>query len=58
MSPELALTVISIMGVAGTGFNIWIALKISNSVKGVQLWTLENFVAKKHSRYYSSPVLD
>ena len=46
MTPETTLTILSICGVLGTAFNVYLSLRIANSVQGVKLWTRENFVAK------------
>lgn len=52
MTPETALTLISIAGVVGTAFNMFLSLKISNSIHRVKLWVNENFIAKQDAKLY------
>lgn len=47
MTPNDALTVISICGIVGTAFNVYLSLKIANSVGTVKLWVREHFLAKE-----------
>jgi hypothetical protein len=55
MTPEETLTLLSICGIAGTAFNVYLSLRIANSVTGVKLWTRENFVAKDEISGYLGP---
>lgn len=52
MDPQQALTIISIAAVVGTGFNMYLSLKISNSIRGLKLWASDKFVAKDDLRRY------
>ena len=52
MTPEQTLTIISIAAVIGTGFNVYLSLKIGNSVDKLKLWVREHFVAKSDLYHY------
>lgn len=47
MTPENALTIMSICAVVGTGLNVYLSLTISNSVLKVKEWAREMFVDKQ-----------
>lgn len=52
MSPNDALTYITIIGAVGTAANLYLTLKIANSIAKVQLWAKDNFVAKSDLAMY------
>lgn len=56
MTPETALAVMSICAIIGTGLNVWLTLRISNSIMGLKLWVREIFVAKEDMTTYLSPL--
>jgi len=52
MNPNDALTYVTLIGAAGTAVNVFLTLKIANSISKVQLWAQDKFVAKEDlSRY-------
>lgn len=56
MSPEIALTYISIIGTVGTIANIWISLSLKNSILSMKLWTRENFISKQDDDIFIAPI--
>lgn len=52
MSPNDALTYITVIGAVGTGLNLYLTLRIANSIAQVQLWAKDNFVAKSDLAMY------
>lgn len=53
MSPENALTIMSICAVIGTGLNVYLSLKIGNSVLKLKDWARETFVDKEQFYRYA-----
>ena len=53
MTPSDTLTILSIAGIVGTAVNVWLSLRIANSITGVKLWVRENFIAKDESWRYN-----
>lgn len=47
MTPENALTIMSICAVVGTGLNVYLTLTISNSALKLREWVREMFVDKQ-----------
>ena len=55
MTPEQAAVFISIVGIVGTAFNVWLTVKIKSEILGLKLWVTQNFVAKEDMQSYLSP---
>lgn len=52
MNLEDTLALMSICAVVGTAFNMFLSLRIANSIGAVKEWTREHFVAKDDLRRY------
>jgi hypothetical protein len=56
VSAEWAAIYITIFGFVGTAVNVWITLRISNSIRGLKIWVMEKFVSKDDMTHYLSPI--
>lgn len=58
MTPQDALTWITIVGGIGTAVNVILTLIIKSAVSGLKLWAIEKFVSKDDMSTYLSPIKD
>jgi hypothetical protein len=56
VNAEWAAIYITLIGLAGTALNVWIALTIRASVLKMQLWATDKFVSKDDMPNYLSPI--
>lgn len=52
MTPEQAAAYITVIGILGTGVNIYLTLVIKNSILGLKLWATDKFIAKDELQNY------
>jgi hypothetical protein len=58
MSIETLAAFVSVIVALGTGLNVWLTLRLTASIGGLKLWSLEKFVAKDDMSNYISPLKD
>ncbi|HEY6018656.1 MAG TPA: hypothetical protein VIY48_01840 [Candidatus Paceibacterota bacterium] len=50
MNAEWALVVVTLIGFAGTVFNVWVMTRIRADVSDLKVWALEKFIDKADAR--------
>lgn len=50
MNAEWALVIVTLIGFAGTVFNVWVMTRIRADVSDLKVWALEKFIDKADAR--------
>lgn len=56
MNPEWVAIYITLIGGVGTGFNMYLNLKMSGQIDKLKLWATDKFVDKDDMSTYLSPI--